>query len=93
MLARIKKLDPTTANTGGGRNTPKAMTRMTQNGLSSTKAGKEQYETFYSAHRSRKVTRVMYDYRTQDGELFSVVAPTLRECRHKRDEWLAKRNK
>lgn len=27
------------------------------------------------------------------GDLFSVVAPTLRECRHRRDEWLAKRNK
>lgn len=50
-------------------------------------------EPFYSAHRGRKVTRVIYDYRTQDGDLFSVVAPTLRECRHKRDEWLAKRNK
>ena len=37
--------------------------------------------------------RVMYDYRTQDGDLFSLVAPTLKECRQKRDEWLAKRNK
>lgn len=69
------------------------MTRMTQNGISTTKAGQEQYETFYSSRRGRKVTRVMYDYRTQDGELYSVVAPTLKECRHKRDEWLAKRNK
>ena len=69
------------------------MTRMTQNGISTTQAGQEQYEIFYSAHRGRRITRVMYDYRTQDGDLFSVVAPTLRECRHKRDEWLAKRNK
>lgn len=69
------------------------MTRMTQQGVSTTQAGQEQYETFYSAHRGRKVSRVMYDYRTQDGDLFSVVAPTLRECRQKRDEWLAKRNK
>ena len=69
------------------------MTRMTQNGISTTQAGQEQYETFYSAHRGCKVTRVMYDYRTQDGDLFSVVAPTLQECRHKRDEWLAKWNK
>ena len=81
------------ANSGGGHNTPKTMTRMTQNGISTTQAGQEQYETFYSDHRGRRITRVMYDYRTQDGELFSVVAPTLRECRHKRDEWLAKRNK
>ena len=33
----------------------------------------------------------MYDYRTEDGELFSVVAPTLEECRKKRDEWLTKK--
>lgn len=35
----------------------------------------------------------MYDYRTQEGDLFSVVAPTLKECRQKRDEWLSKHNK
>ncbi len=69
------------------------MTRMTKAGISTTQAGQEQYETFYSSHRGRRVSRVMYDYRTQDGELYSVVAPSLRECRHKRDEWLAKRNK
>lgn len=66
------------------------MTRMTRNGISTTQAGQEQYETFYSSHRGKKVSKVMYDYRTAAGELFSVVAPTLRECRQKRDEWLAK---
>ncbi len=66
---------------------------MTQTGISTTQAGQEQYETFYSAHRGRKVSRVMYDYRTAEGDLFSVVDPTLQECRLKRDEWLAKRNK
>ncbi len=69
------------------------MTRMTQDGISTTKAGQEQYETFYSSHRGRKVQRVMYDYRTEEGELFSVVAPTLKECRKKRDEWLNKKTK
>lgn len=69
------------------------MTRMTHQGISTTQAGQEQYETFYSFHRGKKISRVMYDYRTQEGELFSVVAPTLKECRQKRDEWLAKRNK
>ena len=69
------------------------MTRMTQNGLSTTQAGQEQYETFYSSYCGKKISRVMYDYLTQDGELYSVVAPTLKECRQKRDEWLAKRNK
>lgn len=69
------------------------MTRMTQHGISTTQAGQEQYETFYSSHRGKKISRVIYDYRTQEGDLFSVVAPTLKECRQKRDEWLAKRNK
>jgi len=69
------------------------MTRMTQNGISTTQAGQEQYETFYSSHRGKKISRVQYDYRTPNGELFSVVAPTLRKCRQKRDEWLTKRNK
>ena len=66
---------------------------MTKDGISTTQAGQEQYETFYSSHHGRKVSRVQYDYRTPDGVLFSVVAPTLQECRQKRDEWLAGRNK
>ena len=72
---------------------PKIMTRMTKVGISTTQAGPEQYETFYTSHRGKKISRVQYDYRTPNGELFSVVAPSLRECRHIRDEWLAKRNK
>ena len=67
------------------------MTRMTKNGISTTLAGQEQYETFYLRQRGKRVSRVMYDYRTEDGELFSVVAPTLEECRQKRDEWLSKK--
>lgn len=63
------------------------MTRMTINGVSTTAKG-EQYEIFYSAHKGKKVQRVMYDYRDTDNELFSCVAPTLAECRRKRDEWL-----
>lgn len=63
-------------------------------GISTTQHGQEQYETFYSSHQGRRVSRrVVYDYRTQGGELFSVVALTLGESRRKRDEWLAKRNK
>lgn len=69
------------------------MTRMTHNGISTTQAGQEQYETFCTSHRGKKISRVMYDFRTQEGDLFSVVAPTLKECRQKRDEWLSKRNK
>lgn len=69
------------------------MTRMTQQGVSTTQAGQEQYETFYSSFRGKKISRVMYDFRTQEGDLFSIVASTLKECCQKRDEWLTKRNK
>ncbi|MBJ2197317.1 MAG: DUF3873 family protein, partial [Muribaculaceae bacterium] len=35
-------------------------TRMTANGVSTTTAhGTEQYETFYSAHRGKRISRVM----------------------------------
>lgn len=64
-------------------------TRMTANGVSTTTApGTEQYEIFYIGCRPRRM-RYQYDYRHTDGELlFSCVAPTLTECRRKRDEWL-----
>lgn len=74
-----------------GHNTPQVMTRMTQNGVSTTQKGQEQYETFDSAHRGKRISRERYDYRTEGGELFSVVAPTLKECQQKRNEWLAKK--
>lgn len=65
---------------------------MTANGVSTTTTpGTEQYETFYSAHRGKKTCRVMYDYRHTDGELYSCVAPTLNECRQRRDVWLNKK--
>ena len=88
---REHKFNPTSANDGGGHKIQIVMTRMTKNGISTTLAGQEQYETFYLRQRVKRVSRVMYDYRTEDGELFSVVAPTLEECRHKRDEWLTKK--
>ncbi len=64
-------------------------TKMTPNGVSTPPLpALKQYETFYSAHRGKRISRVMYDYRDTDNELFSCVAPTLAECRRKRDEWL-----
>ena len=50
--------------------------------------GKEQSEKFRGFDRK---TRVQYDYRDKDGELFSRVRNTLLECRKKRDQWLARR--
>lgn len=44
------------------------MTRMTKNGISTTLAGQEQYETFYLSQRGKRVSIVIYYYRTNDGE-------------------------
>ncbi|MDR2627348.1 MAG: DUF3873 domain-containing protein [Dysgonamonadaceae bacterium] len=63
-----------------------------QNGCSVCGAGEENYTTFRPSHRSGTVF-YQYDYRTNDGgELFSTVAPTLEQCREKRDQWLQKRS-
>lgn len=68
-------------------------TKMTANGVSTTTTpGTEQYEKFYSSRHGKRLQRIMYDYRATNGVLFSTVAPTLRECRHRRDEWLRAHN-
>lgn len=53
-------------------------TRMTVNGVSVCPTGEEQHEYFTPifAHRTKK-RFYQYDYRYEDGELFSCVAPTL----------------
>jgi hypothetical protein len=61
-----------------------------QNGCSVCKAGEENYTTFRPAHRSNTVF-YQYDYRHKN-ELFSTVAPTLEQCREKRDKWLQTKN-
>ena len=66
-------------------------TEMTINGVSTcTALGTEKYEKFYSGRRPRKVM-IQYDYRHTNGELFSTVAPTLEQCREKRNLWLNKK--
>lgn len=50
--------------------------------------GQEQHESYYS-HAHRK-NLVQYDYRHTDGSLFSTVAPSLKACRARRDNWLTK---
>ena len=68
------------------------MTRMTENGVTTTKApGQEQWEYFKSRVQSKMKPikqHCQYDYRHTDGELFSCVKPTLADCRAARDEWL-----
>jgi len=61
------------------------------NGSSVCEQGKENYTTFRPAHRPKQ-TFYQYDYRHTDGELFSTVAPTLEECRSRRNEWIAKKS-
>lgn len=62
------------------------------NGCSVCEQGKENYTTFRPAHRPKQ-TFYQYDYRDDmDGLLFSTVAPTLEECRSRRDEWLRQKN-
>lgn len=66
------------------------MTTMTQNGVSTTTAfGQEQYESWYNPILKRDL--IQYDYRHTDGELFSIVKPTLEACREARDKWLTKK--
>jgi len=62
-----------------------------RSGCSVCKAGKEKYTTFRPAHRSKKLY-YQFDYRDKSGELFSTVAPTLEECRAKRDKWVQAKN-
>ena len=68
-------------------------TEMTVNGISTCQvAGTEKYEKFRFSHKPRK-TYIQYDYRHTDGTLFSIIRPTLEECRSKRDEWLQAKKK
>lgn len=53
------------------------------------KPGEEQYESFYSSIVKKRL--IQYDYRHNDGELFSCVAPTLDKAVEWRDIWLTKK--
>lgn len=65
------------------------MGKMTENGVSTCRAGEERYEEFYTAGRiGRRRKMIQYDYRAEDGSLFSTVKPTLEACREARDRWL-----
>lgn len=63
-----------------------------KNGCSVCEQGQENYTTFRPAYRPKQAF-YQYDYRHTDGELFSIVAPTLEECRSRRNEWIAKKSK
>ena len=67
------------------------MESITKNGVSTTQVkGQEQYSCFV-AGAFRGTIYYQYDYRHTDGELFSMVAKSLEECRRQRDKWLNKK--
>ena len=50
--------------------------------------GEEQYEIYnHPVRRGKKLCQ--YDYRSEDGKLFSCVAANLEVARTKRDAWLS----
>jgi len=55
------------------------------NGCSTTAKGQENYEKFQTKVNGRYQWFYQYDYRTQSGELFTCVKPTLEKCRESRD--------
>jgi hypothetical protein len=57
-----------------------------QHGCSVCAKGAENYTKYCLPHRPT-ASFYQYDYRHTDGELFSTVAPTLEQCRDKRDKW------
>ena len=52
-------------------------------------AGQENYTSYKTRIGRKEVIRWQYDYRTEDGELFSCVGASLDSCRAKRDLWLS----
>lgn len=59
-----------------------------ENGCSVCQPGQENFTSYTTRIGRKEVTRWQYDYRTEDGELFSCVESSLDSCRAKRDLWL-----
>lgn len=67
------------------------MGSITKKDVSATQVkGQEQYSCFV-AGAFRGTIYYGYYYRHSDGELFSMIAKSLEECRRRRDEWLNKK--
>lgn len=60
--------------------------RSDKGGCSTCQPGHEQHEEFTTVSGK---TRVQYDYRTEDGILFSTIAKSLDAARQQRNRWLA----
>lgn len=59
-----------------------------ERGCSVCQPGKENYCTYTTKLRGKRVRMYQYDYCTENGELFSCCAPTLEVCRERLDKWL-----
>ena len=69
------------------------MQSLNRNGVSITQTPGEEKFVKCRLGAFRGQIYFQYDYRHTDGELFSTVAKTLDECRRRRDEWLAKKER
>ena len=52
------------------------MNSINENGCSVCQPGKENYTTYNTRLRGKRVRMYQYDYRTESGELFACCAPT-----------------
>jgi hypothetical protein len=67
------------------------MQSLNRNGVSITQAlGEEKFVKYRPVAFKGRIF-YQYDYRHTDVELFSTVAKTLAECRHRRDKWIEKK--
>lgn len=60
-----------------------------ENGCSVCQPGQENYTSYKTRIGRKEIIRWQYDYRTEDGELFSCIGSSLDSCRAKRDLWLS----
>ena len=56
------------------------MNSINKNGCSVCQPGKENYCTYTTKLKGKRVRMYQYDYRTESGELFACCAPTLEAC-------------
>jgi len=62
-----------------------------KSGRSKCKSGKEIYEKFLNPFTKKE--ECFYEYRTENGVLFSWLDESLEKCRKEKDEWLSLRKK
>nr|WP_303328146.1 DUF3873 family protein [uncultured Butyricimonas sp.] len=60
------------------------MNSINENGCSICQPGKENYTTYNTKLKGKRVRMYQYDYRTENGDLFSCCAANLVSCREKK---------